>query len=252
MEQALFPVMTRLNRPLEPFLPQALRRWFSGAHALRAGIMLLALAGCARYRYVYGPPHMPPEPKSGWPSNVQTLPTGQIETSSLGVVQVSADEAGPVTPALHVRMLLRNRDGAAPWRLDARKQLAYVPGAGTSAPTLINAEAIEIAVARGEAKTIDLYYPVPRGYERADDLPGFELNWEVVVAEEVASGRASFVRTVVEPQSAVALEIPFGLAPAAGPYWWYEPLAPNATFVHPLVLTFARPPRRVLVRETAK
>src|SRR5262249_51828530 len=139
-----------------------------------------------------------------------------------------------------------------PWRLDTRKQLAYVPGAGTSAATLVNAEGLEVAVGHGETKTVDLYYPVPRGFERADDLPGFELNWAVVIAEEIQSGRAAFVRTVFEPQSGIAVEIPVGLAPPAGGYWWYQPLAPAATFVHPVVLTFPRTPRRVIVREAAK
>jgi hypothetical protein len=244
--------MTPRNRSKEPDSPQGLRRWFAGAHALRIGIALLALGGCARYRYVYGPPHLPPAAKTGWPSSVEKLATGEIEASSLGVVVVSADEAGPASPALHVRLVLRNRDAAQPWRLDTRRQLAYVPGAGTSAPSLIHAEAIEIEIARGEAKTVDLYYPVSRRFQSADDLPGFELTWAVTIAGEMANGRASFVRAVVEPQSALALEIPFGLAPAAGAYWWYQPLPPSATFVHPLVLTFARPPRHVVVREADK
>lgn len=203
-----------------------------------------ALIGCARYRYVYGPPRQAPAPQTGWPTHRHEIAGGEVETSSLGVVAVSADEAAATSPALHVRMVLRNRDDLKPWHFDTRKQLAYVPGAGTSAPTLINAEAIELAIARGEAKTIDLFYPVARGFERSDDLPGFELAWQI---DGVASGRSPFVRIIVEPQAAKALEVPFGLPIGFCPYWWYQPLSPAATFVHPLLLTFPRPPHRVVV-----
>ena len=214
---------------------------------MRVALAAIAVIGCARYRYVYGPPRQPPAPQTGWPTSRHEIAGGEVETSSLGVVAVRADEATAGSPALHVRMVVRNRDDLKGWRFDTRKQLAYVPGAGTSAPTLINAEAIEVAVARGEAKTVDLYYPVARGYERSADLPGFELAWEIFREGGVASGRSAFVRMIVEPQAAAALEVPFGLPMGLCPYWWYQPLSPAATFVHPLLLTFPHPPRRVVV-----
>jgi hypothetical protein len=196
--------MTPRNSKIIGAWPQALRGSGFGAHLLRAALAALAVIGCARYRYVYGPPRQPPAPQTGWPSSRHEIAGGEVETSSLGVVAVSADEATAGSPALHVRMVVRNRDDQEPLRFDTRKQLAYVPGAGASAPTVIDAEAFEVIVPRGEAKTVDLYYPVARGYTA--DLPGFELAWEIT---GVASGRTAFVRLLVVPQ-AVPIVIPFG------------------------------------------
>src|SRR5436190_2034954 len=76
---------------------------------------------------------------------------------------------------------------------------------------------------------------VPASLQSAKRLPEFDFFWNVHATARVVAERTPFERTRLEPQYAYDYGSPsVGINAAWGPVWWYDPLFPSATFVHPV------------------
>jgi hypothetical protein len=134
-------------------------------------------------------------------------PRGQIETWSLGVEDLHALEGVAAARALHVRIVVRNRVDPAPWRLEARHVVAFLPGGVRQEPLLVGDGRDTLEIARGDSAVVDLYYAVPR----SGDPPGFELDWILAMADRLVAGRVPFVRMMAQPADAIVWQLPLNL-----------------------------------------
>ncbi len=205
---------------------------------LRSGSALAALllaVGCAETpAYVYTPEAANTQ-AHGFPAErtpiPQEAPQGAVEVASYGVTEIQP--GGTRIPALHVRMIVTNDGDAIPWTLDTTKQLAAIPGEGTSRALFVNSDVQQqpiVTIAQHERHVMDFYYPLPATITGDRTLPRFEMLWQVETpAREVAS-RTSFDRVTEEATYAYTDAWP--LWAGYGPYWWYDPLYPGGLFVH--------------------
>ena len=181
-----------------------------------ATIGALLLCACTPYRHLYAPT-VPPS-AAGWPSTHQAvppeIPRGDIETSSLGLVDLSAAEGAVASRAIRVHIVVRNRDDTKPWRLDAAQQVAHLPGEAAESPVRVAQSSIEIPP--GAAQTLDLYYAVPHGVESTTDLPGFEFDWAITTADRVVTGSVPIVRLIAVPAANPEWQFPLPTPPGWG------------------------------------
>jgi hypothetical protein len=83
-----------------------------------------------------------------------------------------------------------------------------------------------VEVPTREARTIDLFYPLPKEMQDADRLPSFDTIWTVHVGDRLVTQRTPFERMKVEPQRDWRLEA----GAVWGPPYWYDPLYPELGF----------------------
>ncbi len=194
----------------------------------------LLLAGCATYAYV--PEQNATGQIRGQPAADYAIPPeapqGDVRIASFGVTDLATSESEHVR-ALHLRMVVSN-NGAVPWTVDTREQLAAVPGEGHSRPIFASTDDNRLplaTVAPGGKRTLDLVYPLPASMQKAKHLPAFDVVWRVDTGGgRVVAMRTPFERVTVEPAYA------YGYGAAWEPYWWYDPFFFGATFAHPIVL----------------
>jgi hypothetical protein len=176
-------------------------------------------------------------------------PRGEVQLSSAGVVDLQLAEAAPPTRALHVRMIVANDADPSSWLVDTRSQLVSIDGEGQSRPSFANSDVgtlPSLSVARGERRTIDLYYTLPAALQNETLVPRFELDWQVTAGRELVAQQTTFAAEGADTSYASA-DVHLVLVPGWAPYWWYDPLYVRYTFVHPTVIHHAGPPRRVTV-----
>ncbi|HVR60599.1 MAG TPA: hypothetical protein VMU50_01805 [Polyangia bacterium] len=124
----------------------------------------------------------------------RTLPRGEIFVTSEGVV---ASRDGHAGPALHVRALLYNVAGEAPWAVDVREQLVTLPGGvqlHADDVKTVAAGAPILAIAPGERIAMDLYFPLPESQGSAAEIPTFDFIWQVTTDRKRAAGSVPFGR----------------------------------------------------------
>jgi hypothetical protein len=160
------------------------------------------------------------------PTHVERLPQeepqGALEVSTLGITKGERGDR-----VVHVRMTVSNEGDATPWTLDTREQLIDVPGAGRSQPLFANASVETLpmlTIGRRGKRVVDLYFPLPPNVTEAEDLPGFDLLWQINTARRTVSGRTHVDRReVVEQPQAVYTS-------RWEPYWWYDPWYPRVSY----------------------
>jgi hypothetical protein len=209
---------------------------------MRSYVPMLAVAGIlgCDSGYVYAPETANVVNRSGVPGQKtdipQERPQGSVQVLSQGIHHVALAE-GKV-PALHVRMSVSNDGDATPWRVDASKQLADIPGKGLTAPLFVSQEAAAITeIPQHARRTIDLYYALPPNVTDTSQMKHFELVWTVDTAERTVSSRISFDRTYpyYNDYYAYGYGYGYGYGPwwGWGPYWGYS--AYNPGYVYPRV-----------------
>jgi hypothetical protein len=85
----------------------------------------------------------------------------------------------------------------------------------------------------GEAGMIDAYFPLPENTEGAENIPRFDLSWEVSTPERDVAERTPFERIRIEPEGNV--NTAFGAGP--WPMWWYD----QGFFTSPPLIVGPRP-----------
>lgn len=213
----------------------------------------IAAAGCAGREYLYRPSTASVAYSAGYPSAVYPLPPerpeGEVRVLSFGVTHLEPGDKAPSVPALHTRLLIANNGDAQGWTLDTREVFLEIAGAGASSAIYANSDRGGmplVTVARGEQRTVDLYFPLPPMAPSADRLPAFDLRWTVQTTARAVAMRTPFQRTEVAPPPD-----PYGpgvLVAGWGPHWWFHPHYPRAHwYVHAPMVIAVRPPRRVVV-----
>lgn len=193
----------------------------------------LLLGGCA-HEYIYAPENNVTGALAGRPAARYPIPGnaphGSVEVASFGVSDVGP--AGTSYRALHVRMIVEN-DGAIPWSLDTREQLATIAGEGDSRPAFVNADSSDVpllTIGAGQRRVVDLFYPLPATLQSARRIAEFDLKWSVRTDGGVVAERTSFERLRVEPAYAATYVAPY--SPVWTVHWWYDPYYPRVAFIH--------------------
>jgi hypothetical protein len=174
-------------------------------------------------------------------------PQGDVAISSFGITQLTPEGANPVE-ALHVRMAVTNNGDEQPWSVDTREVMIDVPREGKSRAMFVNTDLGTlplVAIARGERKTLDFYFPVPAGVADESDLSGFDVLWQVTTAARPFASRTTFRALERYDESASTQVV---LVSGWGPYWWYNPLwYPGPVFLHHRPIVIRHPPGHVIV-----
>jgi hypothetical protein len=218
------------------------RRWRLGGWVASA----MLIGGCSSNNYVYRPAEQVSATVSGLPAARYAVPPekpmGTVLIASQGVVEMkSRDDTKMRTIA--VRMVVANNADEAAWKVDTREQRVVVIGSGESAPVYVNTDGQDspiIEVARGQKRTIDLYYPLPANAKDAKQVPEFDFLWQVHTGERFVAERTPFDRLELEPVYGYPYDYGWGY----GPYWWYDPFWHGPTYVVAPVYRyrFAHPP----------
>jgi hypothetical protein len=202
--------------------------------SLSISIACLAAAGCgagADYAYI---PENASVRVDGAPAAKTEIPPeeprGEVRVATLGVTEL--ENGRNELRALHVRLVVTNEGDPVAWTIDTRRQILEVPGQGQTRAAFVNADvqgAPLIAVGPRDKRTIDLYFPLPRGGQ-----PGrFDLLWEVGTGLRPIADRTTF--DLVEQREPSNLYVASGWGLGWGPYWWhdpwYRPFAPSHTIV---------------------
>jgi hypothetical protein len=173
---------------------------------LLLGLGTLAIAACAS-TYVYRPAvtttaatvdgrvasyyAIPPE-----------APRGDVRVVTMGFAQIEQrDTPNSAVQALHVRLVVAN-NSEAPWKLDTREQRAVLPKFGESSPAYAKTDSgtpPEVPIPPLTERTVDLYYPLPAGMQKASALPAFDVLWAVDTGTRKVVERTPFERLEVEP-----------------------------------------------------
>jgi len=222
--------------------------------------MLLVLggfiAGCATtsVAYVYRPAVRMDASVSGYPAASYAIPTdrptGDVRIGSFGLTEVQPQGGGPTTRVAHVRLVVANNTDEIPWMVDTRDAVVAIAGEGTSLPAFVNTDAGNpplVQIARGEQRTIDLYYPLPLARSTEDVLPAFDVTWRVRTANAEVVQRTPFEREIIDDDGTYAgyygypgyygspygyYGFGLGYALGFGPHWWYDAHYPWFGFYH--------------------
>jgi len=198
-------------------------------------LALATIVGCAASaNYLYTPQDARYW-SDGYPTTAISVPPeapqGKIEVASFGITEIKPDGAGPVT-ALHVRLAITNDGDATPWTLTTTDQLVEIAGEGRSRPLFVNTDVKTlptVMIAQRERRILDFYYPLPTSIRDEENLPAFDVLWQVTTPARTFASRTHFERIEQEPPPAQT-EVIFWSG--WGPYWWYDPLYPGVMFVH--------------------
>jgi len=176
----------------------------------------------------------------GYRSITRELPGGRAEVASFGLVELTPDDT-PAMTTMHVRLVLANTSGDAPWAFDARRMTLDL-GALHERPTFANSDQQTLPLAildRGETAIVDLYFAVP---PPPLDLSHFGVSWIVSTGEGILLERTRFTADELAPAYlSVAHRTGWGAR------WWFDPAHEWARFYDRDGIIVPRPPTHVLV-----
>lgn len=218
-------------------------------HGLR--VIILALAGCATSAsYLYSPQGATYW-SDGYPAASNAVPPespqGRVDVTSFGVVEIKPDGVAPIT-TLHVRLTIINDGDATPWAITPSDQQVELAGMGRSRPIYVNSDMPSlptITIAQRERRMVDFYYALPPGIDDNDELPGFEVLWQVTTPARAYSSRTRFQRIEQQPATADVHVVHYA---GWGPYWWFDPLYPRLVFIHHRPIVVHRHGRVIITR----
>lgn len=205
---------------------------------LALGLATIA-AGCAAPQYTYLPAEQATATVAGKVAARYALPPesprGTARITSPGIVDMRS-RTGQTIRTVQIRMVIANNNDQGPWVLDTREQFLAIPGQGESRPAFVNTnenKAPVIEIAPGQEQTIDFYYPLPRGMQKASKVPDFSFAWIVHTPERDVAERTPFDRYRIETeyQSERA-----EMTPGFGPYWYYDHAWPRFGFTQPITI----------------
>jgi hypothetical protein len=223
-------------------------------------VLVLLAAGCGGVEQYLYQPTTPNTTVSGLPAVDYPIPTGQprgdVRVVSFGVVHLQPQSDAEEAHVLQVRLIVTNAADDAPWTIDTRQIVLGLEGEGQSRPALVNADAGSpplLEIPRGQQRTIDAYYPLPPARANGEQLPAFDVVWQVQTGAGPVVQRTAFRREPVaggaalgDASSGYPIDaVPFddawagdaywagsGYGYGLGPLWWYDPLYPRFCFYH--------------------
>jgi hypothetical protein len=173
---------------------------------------LLYVAGCSSTGwYFYRPEENVTAELSGQPAARYTVPPlsshGEVSLASMGITTLERrGEGGERVQAVHVRMVVENRDDAAPWQVDTRQQI-FTLDVRNSRPAFVSASSGQpplLSIPPHTTEVIDLYYALPQSMQTASTIPRFEILWYVQTPQALALDRTTFARMHAVPPPARA------------------------------------------------
>ena len=203
--------------------------------------MFVAAACSEDHAYLYRPAVQANAQASGLPaahySIPPTEPKGDVRVASMGVTEIQEQGGGgQKVKVLHVRMIVANNSDETPWTVDTRNVQITIGPEGRSRPAFVNTDGGAppvVQVARGEQRTVDLFYPLPTNVDTPEKVPAFDVLWGIETTAGPIAERTPFERQQIEPAYAYDGYYPYGyLAVGFAPYWWFDPFFVNFTFVH--------------------
>lgn len=217
--------------------------------ALRWLLLALAaaFAACGGGPYAYVPAVNTSATVAGRPASYYAIPPeaprGDLRVATFGFADVSpASDSSVRLRAIHIRMIVAN-NAQQPWAVDTREQRLSLPGSGESRPAYATSDAGTpplVAIPPGQARTLDLFYPLPARYQDAEHLPAFDVISSVRTNVGPIAERTPFERLEIEPAYYDGYYGPY----AWGPPYWYDPYyypgyafgGVHFTYVHPIVI----------------
>lgn len=177
----------------------------------------IAFVGCAPQPYAYVPvaPATPTQADMPTGALSETTPTpaidaiepsatnGSVRLASYGVAKIpgTTRSDGGASPSVHLRMTVTNRS-ADTWTVNGAEQRLEIGAddggrVAVYALTASGQRAPTIDVPSGEARVVDLFYPLPDGVKPGKDLPRFDAVWSVQSGRAAVSDRTVFERVAV-------------------------------------------------------
>jgi hypothetical protein len=160
----------------------------------------LALVACSPQRYAYAPASTT-SAELGTSTTNPSIATYAIPSDAArGEVRVAT--LGVEDGAVHVRLVVTNRNDDATWSVNESEQQIELdaeygrieeparPVAG-KAPQVVE-------IAPGKSASIDLFFPVPPEFEDAKDLVAFDVVWTVRAGDRPIMQRTAFERYLVK------------------------------------------------------
>ncbi len=205
-------------------LPLLMKRYIV---ALLFGIPLAA--GCSTARYYYEPAEQATATVLGSTAARYLIPPdtrlGDVRIASFGIEEVQFSDDTEPAPALHTRFVIANDRGASDWTIDTRTiHVQFAASRPRVSPALVNSDGTGmpiITIPRGESRTIDTYHLLPSYLEGAEDVPQFDVIWQVQTDSQLVSERTPFDRHEAEPPPRTGAMVgPYPWGPW-GP--WYDP-----------------------------
>jgi hypothetical protein len=200
---------------------------------ITAGCLLvlgsLGLASCATEEFKYVPSEQQATRSRVKDEAIYNVPEDSPDTSvrveSSGIEEIKVGGPGAKEQrTLHLKLAVSNKRHPGPWTLNTRELSVSFPNAEPVPPILTQpGTAFEnsVAVAPGELKTLDLFFPLPGSAQSSKDLPEFDFHWKLRSGKEVVQHTTLFDR-VIKPEYAV-VTYPSAFYPyyfGVGPVWY--------------------------------
>lgn len=220
------------------------------------GALGLGIAGCGTAgHYIYEPAERASARVAGERAAYypvpETSPHGDVRVASFGIAKVGAragEDATSEIEALHARVVIANNQDDEPWVFDTRAQYAVVGAGRYESPVFVRTAAPDapvVHVPRGTSTTVDLYFPLPREQTDEDEVPAFDLYWQLGTAQGPIAARTPFERLLVVPRHVatpmtagvgMGMGMGFGAGGVPGPYGYgftgvpYDPFWGSPSF----------------------
>ena len=159
----------------------------------------------------------------------EKAPEGDLRIASFGLSKVSPPNAPDQKQRMvHLRMVIANNSHDN-WNLDAREVRVDFPLTGQVAPAYVRSREGQlglplVTIPPGGERSIDLFYPMPLGQDKASRLPAFSAVWQVHTPAQVVAQRTPFDRLAIEPVYAYGYGPGWGWYGGWGGPYWYDPL----------------------------
>lgn len=213
-------------------------------------VALLAVGCGAPFDYFYRPAENATAVASGLPAARYVIPPneprGDVRITSFGITEIGHED-GPDLPSIHVRMVVANNGDAHPWSIDTREVLIDLHDGKPRGPAFANVgrgTLPVVTIPTAQQRVLDLFYPLPRDRQDAEDIPAFDVVWRLATADKVFVERTPFERVEIERVPPVDWQLVYG------PAWWYDPWYPGVTILRPTVMMSTRPlpPAHIRIR----
>lgn len=198
-------------------------------------LLVLLAAGCAASgEYLYVPAAGANAASSGYPAayyaEPRDHPTGDVRLATFGLTDIATERGAPAMPVLHVRMIVANNADPAAWSIDTQTVIATIAGGPPTRPALVNTDAGApplLQIVAGEQRVIDLYYPLLGARATPEEVPAFDISWQIATSSGLVAERTPFERRFFDDRVRPAYDAPYagyyGVALGFAPYWWYDP-----------------------------
>jgi hypothetical protein len=207
------------------------------ARTLSVSALFIAAFGCSSAGYNYKP------------APAASMKVGEIGEKTSAIYEVGKNEGtinivsfgpvelnGPGMPGIRtmkMRVIVKNEVQSADpnkvWVLNTGQQWISFPDHGSSQPAYINTDNQTklgdlpmVKILPGQSKVVDLYYPLPRRFQTASEIPKFSFQWKLHAGSVATGFTTVFDRFLLKGRSVARIDIR-DLSPsdgvAGGPWW---------------------------------